>query len=107
MSRAARILVVAAVVLAVPAAACTVLLGSKDVPTPDDAGGDATVDGGGDGGRDALGDMRPGESASDDGGDAGDSGSEECAPVSSTRCEGQLRCQRAMARGGSGVPVRL
>lgn len=90
MSRAARTLVVAAVVLAVPAAACTVLLGSKDVPTPDDAGGDATIDGGADGGRDALGDMRPGESASDDGGDAGDSGSEECAPVSSTRCEGKL-----------------
>jgi hypothetical protein len=60
VTRAARTLVVVAVVLAAPAAACTVLLGSKDVPTPDDAGGDATVDGAADGRQDAVGDMRPG-----------------------------------------------
>ena len=88
MSRAARTLVVAAVVLAVPAAACTVLLGSKDVPNPDDAG-DATVDGGSDGARDAGGDARI-DSGSDAGGDAGnDSAADACAPAASTRCEGR------------------
>ena len=89
MSRAARRLVIAAVVLAAPAAACTVLLGAGDVPTPADAG-DATVETG-PGGHDGGGDAVPSESGGDSGGgDAGtDAVVEACAPTSSTRCEGK------------------
>jgi len=90
VSRVARSLVIAAAVLAAPAAACTVILGATDVPNPDDAGQDATVEAGSDGGPDGRGDSRASESGSDAAGDGGsDSGADACAPVSSTRCEGQ------------------
>ena len=85
MSRTTRALVLVAAVLAAPAAACTVLLGAGDVPTPDDAGDDATIEVGPDGAHDAGGDSHVlQEAGSDAGADAA------CAPVSSTRCEGLL-----------------
>jgi hypothetical protein len=50
VTRRSRLALFVGVLLAAPAAACTVLLGATDVPTPDDGGSDATTPESGDGG---------------------------------------------------------
>lgn len=88
MRRGSRVLLVAAALMAAPAAACTILLGASDVPTPDDGGAvDSTT--GTDTGVDARPDVA--EAAADSvANDAGPDRAEAesgCTP-SSTRCEG-------------------
>jgi hypothetical protein len=87
-----RTVFLVAAALAAPAVACSVILGSTDVPTPDDAGGDdATVDVKPDVAADGRADAHPSEGGgSEASADAGsDATPDACAPVASKRCEGQ------------------
>jgi hypothetical protein len=88
VTRVRRAVLLVGAVLAAPAAACTVLLGATDVPTPDDGGGDATTTDGG-----PHGDGGGGSESGDAGTDVGPrDAAKEALPSTcdapSTRCEG-------------------